>query len=115
MPHSSDSSDSSFSRSPPPGKQVEYFFPSLLPSDSPVGVARRGAGFLVLPRELRSKEVAGGMSTLLDLRHGIRNRAEHISRDPHPSAHSAKVPFPLRSPMAPIASASPGFPPQEAF
>lgn len=51
MPHSSDSSDSSFSRSPPPGKQVEYFFASLLPSDSPMGVARRGTGFLVLPRE----------------------------------------------------------------
>lgn len=35
MPHSSDSSDSSFSRSPPPSKQVGSCLPLLLPSDSP--------------------------------------------------------------------------------
>lgn len=45
--------------------------------------------------------MAGGMSTLLHLRHGICNQAEHIGRDLHPSAHSAKAPFPLRSLMAP--------------
>ena len=35
MPHSSDSSDSSFSRSPPPGKQVGSCLSLLLPPDSP--------------------------------------------------------------------------------
>lgn len=115
MPHSSDSSDSSFSRSPPPGKQVESSFPPSYLLILLGGGLRRGSGLLVLPWELRSEEVACGTSTQLDLRHGICNQAEHIGRDSHLLAHSAKAPFPLCSLMVPIASISPGFPLHEAF
>lgn len=108
MPHSSDSSDSSFSRSPPPGKQVESPFPPfsrlVLPGDT-----QRGTGFLILPRLPSSKGVAGGMSSLLDLRPGICNQAEPVGRDPNPPAHSAEAP------TLPAVPVSPGFPPQEAF
>lgn len=88
--------------------------PSLLPSDSPGGTPS-GTGFLVLPRLPRSEGVAGGISSLLDLRRGICNQAEPVGRHPNPSAHSAEAPFPPRPPMVPLASASPGFPPREAF
>lgn len=68
MPHSSDSSDSSFSRSPPPGKQV---LGQSLPSDSSE-VVREEQEALSYPRSSgglrgREKEVAYGRTSLVAL------------------------------------------------
>lgn len=51
--------------------------------------------------------MAGGMRTLLDLRHGIYNQAGLTDWGTGPSA---KAPFRLHFLMVPIASTSPGFP-----
>lgn len=103
MPHSSDSSDSSFSRSPPPGKQVESPLP-LQPTFSFSGGGALGAR-ATGPRPgspRRSEEVAGGRSAL--------SQDEVFAAKPHLLAktlllhpsHPSPFPPPLLAGPAPL-------------